>query len=87
MASKRKTAAVAVNALVDAALPGAGVKRSLVKVERVPPVGLVMIRDGNQDNHRRTDCLSVTLFVRAGQVRVWRASVDETENYVSAGAL
>ncbi len=47
MASKRETVLAAVKALVAAALPGAEVKRNLVKAERIPPGGLVVIRDGD----------------------------------------
>ena len=44
MASKRETVLAAVKALVAAALPGAEVKRNLAKAERIPPGGLVVIR-------------------------------------------
>ena len=47
MASKRETVLAAVKALVAAALPGAEVKRNLAKAERIPPGGLVVIRDGD----------------------------------------
>jgi hypothetical protein len=47
MASKRETVIAAVKALVAAALPGAEVKRNLVKAERIPPGGLVVLRDGD----------------------------------------
>ena len=47
MASKRETVLVAVKALVAAALPGADVKRNRSKAERIPPGGLVVIRDGD----------------------------------------
>lgn len=47
MASKRETVLAAVKALVAAALPGADVKRNLAKAERIPPGGLVVIRDGD----------------------------------------
>ena len=47
MASKRETVLAAVKSLVAAALPGAEVKRNLAKAERIPPGGLVVIRDGD----------------------------------------
>jgi hypothetical protein len=47
MSSKRETVLAAVNALVAAALPGADIKRNLAKAERIPPGGLVVIRDGD----------------------------------------
>lgn len=47
MASKRETVISAVKALVAEALPGAEVKRNLAKAERIPPGGLVVIRDGD----------------------------------------
>jgi hypothetical protein len=47
MASKRETVLAAVKALVAAALPAAEVKRNLAKAERIPPGGLVVIRDGD----------------------------------------
>lgn len=46
MASKRETVLAAVKSLVTAALPSAEVKRNLAKAERIPPGGLVVIRDG-----------------------------------------
>ena len=47
MASKRETVLAAVRALVAATLPNAQVKRNLAKAERIPPGGLVVIRDGD----------------------------------------
>ena len=47
MPSKRETVLGAVKALVAAALPGAEVRRNLAKPERIPPGGLVVIRDGD----------------------------------------
>lgn len=47
MPSKRETVLGAVKALVAAALPGADVKRNLAKPERIPPGGLIVIRDGD----------------------------------------
>ncbi len=47
MASKRETVLAAVTSMVAAALPGAEVKRNLAKAERIPPGGLVVIRDGD----------------------------------------
>lgn len=47
MPSKRETVLGAVKALVASALPGAEVKRNLAKPERIPPGGLVVIRDGD----------------------------------------
>jgi hypothetical protein len=46
MTSKREQVLDAVKALVAAALPNADVKRNLTKAERIPPGGLVIVRDG-----------------------------------------
>ncbi|MGE5509677.1 MAG: hypothetical protein ACM31O_00335 [Bacteroidota bacterium] len=46
MTSKREQVLDAVKALVAAALPNADVKRNLAKAERIPPGGLVTVRDG-----------------------------------------
>lgn len=47
MTSKREQVIDAVKALVANALPDAEVKRNLDKPERIPPGGLVVIRDGD----------------------------------------
>ena len=47
MASKRETVLAAAKTLVAAALPGVEVRRNLAKTERIPPGGLVVIRDGD----------------------------------------
>ncbi len=47
MASKREQVIAAVKALVTVALPFVDVKRNLDKPERIPPGGLVIIRDGD----------------------------------------
>jgi hypothetical protein len=47
MPSKREAVLGAVKALVASALPDAEVKRNLAKPERIPPGGLVVIRDGD----------------------------------------
>ena len=47
MASKREQVIDAVKALVASALPNADVKRNLDKPERIPPGGLVIVRDGD----------------------------------------
>jgi hypothetical protein len=46
MTSKREQVLDAVRALVAAALPNADAKRNLAKAERIPPGGLVIVRDG-----------------------------------------
>lgn len=46
MTSKREQVLDAVKALVAAALPDADVKRNFAKAERIPPGGLVIVRDG-----------------------------------------
>ena len=46
MTSRREQVIDAVKALVAAALPNADVKRNLAKAERIPPGGLVIVRDG-----------------------------------------
>ncbi len=47
MASKREQVLDAVVALIDAALPAAKVERNAPKPERIPPGGLVIVRDGD----------------------------------------
>lgn len=47
MASRREEVLEAVRALIAAALPGAKVERNAAKPERIPPGGLVIIRDGD----------------------------------------
>jgi hypothetical protein len=47
LASKREQVIDAVKALVASALPNADVKRNLDKPERIPPGGLVIVRDGD----------------------------------------
>lgn len=47
MASKREQVLDAVAALIDAALPAAKVERNAPKPERIPPGGLVIVRDGD----------------------------------------
>lgn len=46
MTSKREQVLDAVKALVAAAVPDADVKRNNAKAERIPPGGLVIVRDG-----------------------------------------
>lgn len=47
MSSKREQVLGAVKALLSSALPNADVRRNLAKPERIPPGGLVVIRDGD----------------------------------------
>lgn len=47
MASKREQVIGAIKSLIASALPNAEVKRNLDKPERIPPGGLVIIRDGD----------------------------------------
>jgi hypothetical protein len=47
VASKREQVIEAVKSLLVAALPDAEVKRNLDKPERIPPGGLVIVRDGD----------------------------------------
>ncbi|CUA90609.1 hypothetical protein Ga0061061_11425 [Chelatococcus sambhunathii] len=47
MTSKREQVLDAVKALVAAALPDADVKRNLAKADRIPPGGLIIVRDGD----------------------------------------
>lgn len=47
MASKRERVIEAVESLLATALPNAEVKRNLHKPERIPPGGLVIVRDGD----------------------------------------
>ncbi len=45
--SKREQVLDAVRALLSSALPTADVRRNLAKPERIPPGGLVVVRDGD----------------------------------------
>jgi hypothetical protein len=47
MASRREQVLDAIAALVATAVPAAEVKRNLDKPERIPPGGLIIIRDGD----------------------------------------
>lgn len=47
MTSKREAVLSAVRLLIASALPAAEVKRNLAKAERIPPGGLVVVRDGD----------------------------------------
>ena len=47
MSSKREQVLNAMKALLSSALPNADVRRNLAKPERIPPGGLVVIRDGD----------------------------------------
>lgn len=47
MSSKREQVLDALKALLATALPSADVKRNLAKPERIPPGGLVIVRDGD----------------------------------------
>lgn len=47
MSSKREQVIEAIKNLVATALPNAEVKRNLDKPERIPPGGLVIVRDGD----------------------------------------
>ncbi|GIK80956.1 MAG: hypothetical protein BroJett024_20610 [Alphaproteobacteria bacterium] len=47
MSSKREQVLDAIKSLLSSALPNAEVRRNLAKPERIPPGGLVVIRDGD----------------------------------------
>jgi hypothetical protein len=47
VSSKREQVLDAVKALLSSALPTADVRRNLAKPERIPPGGLVVVRDGD----------------------------------------
>lgn len=47
MTSKREAVLAALRTLIAGALPAAEVKRNLAKAERIPPGGLVVVRDGD----------------------------------------
>lgn len=47
MSSKREQVLDAMKALLSSALPNADVRRNLAKPERIPPGGLVVVRDGD----------------------------------------
>jgi hypothetical protein len=47
VSSKREQVLDAIKSLLSSALPNADVRRNLAKPERIPPGGLVVIRDGD----------------------------------------
>jgi hypothetical protein len=47
MSSKREQVLDAIKVLLTSALPNADVRRNLAKPERIPPGGLVVVRDGD----------------------------------------
>jgi hypothetical protein len=47
VSSKREQVLDAMKALLSSALPNADVRRNLAKPERIPPGGLVVVRDGD----------------------------------------
>jgi len=47
VSSKREQVLDAIKALLSSALPNADVRRNLAKPERIPPGGLVVVRDGD----------------------------------------
>lgn len=74
MTSKREQVLDAVKALVVAALPGADVKRNLAKADRIPPGGLVIIRDG--DPGEPEVMLSPLLYVYTHRIPVEVAAYE-----------
>ncbi|ARP98195.1 hypothetical protein [Pseudorhodoplanes sinuspersici] len=74
MTSKREQVLDAVKALVAAALPGADVKRNLAKAERIPPDGLVIVRDG--DPGEPEVLLSPLLYVYTHRIPVEVAAYE-----------
>lgn len=47
MTSKREAVLSAIKTMIAGALPGTQVKRNLAKPDRIPPGGLVVVRDGD----------------------------------------
>ena len=74
MTSKREQVLNAVKALVAAALLDADVKRNLAKADRIPPGGLVIIRDG--DPSEPEVMLSPLLYVYTHRIPIEVAAYE-----------
>lgn len=74
MTSKREQVVDAIRALLTAALPDAEVKRNLAKADRIPPGGLVIVRDG--DPGEPEVLLSPLLYVYTHRVPIEVAAYE-----------
>lgn len=74
MSSKREQVLDAIKALLTSALPNADVRRNLAKPERIPPGGLVVIRDG--DPGEPEVMLSPLLYVYAHRIPIELAAYE-----------
>jgi hypothetical protein len=76
VASRREQVLDGIKALIATALPNADVKRNLAKPERIPPGGLVIIRDG--DPGEPDVMLSPLLYVYTHRVPVELAAYESS---------
>ena len=74
MTSRREQVLGAVHALIASALPSAEVKRNLAKPERVPPGGLVIVRDGDPGEPEVT--LSPLTYIYAHRIPIEIAAYE-----------
>lgn len=84
MSSKREQVLDAVKALLASALPDADVKRNQAKPERIPPGGLVVIRDG--DPGEPEVMLSPLVYVYSHRIPIELAAY-ETSSQLSEQVL
>ena len=83
MTSRREQVLGAIHALIASALPSAEVKRNLAKPERVPPGGLVIVRDGDPGEPEVT--LSPLIYIYTHRVPIEIAAYEtssETREHV-----
>jgi len=88
MTSKREQVLDAIKTLIASALPNAEVKRNLAKPERIPPGGLVIIRDG--DPGEPEVILSPLIYVYSHHIPIELAAYEtssQTREQVLDGIL
>jgi hypothetical protein len=88
MTSRREQVLDAIKTLIAAALPNADVKRNLAKPERIPPGGLVILRDG--DPGEPEVILSPLIYVYSHRIPIEIAAYEtssETREQVLDGML
>ena len=74
MSSKREQVLDAIKALLSSALPNADVRRNLAKPERIPPGGLVIVRDGDPGDPEVM--LSPLVYVYSHQIPIELAAYE-----------
>jgi hypothetical protein len=88
MTSKREQVLDAIKTLIASALPNAEVKRNLAKPERIPPGGLVILRDG--DPGEPEVILSPLIYVYSHRIPIEIAAYEtssQTREQVLDGML